>query len=143
MCCIRVLGPNHLHTAQVYMDFGRLQNKLNNKEEALSCFEKAYLIYESAFGGISKLRINIFSERHALSTGSAAFQLAEILEGQRRFQQAYDYSVKAAEIYLYLHGKHDEMYIYCLWKVICILYSLQKKPTPMVYSFIPHLLNIS
>jgi len=50
LCCLRVLGPNHIQTAEVHMDFGRLYLKMKNKDEALQHFEEAFLIFESFFG---------------------------------------------------------------------------------------------
>lgn len=61
VCCLRVLGPNHVQTAEVYMDYGRLYLRMDNKEEALIHFEKAYLIYDATFG------------KSTLETASAAF----------------------------------------------------------------------
>ena len=46
ICCLQILGKNHIQTADVYMDFGRLYLKMNNKEEALINFESAYFIYQ-------------------------------------------------------------------------------------------------
>lgn len=112
ICCTRVLGPNHLHTAEVHMDFGRLYLKMNNKEEALASIEKAYLIYESSI------------EKCVIPLANAALQLAIIMEDQRRFKEALPYARKAAELYVSIHGGSNEMYISSLWLVVCITYSL-------------------
>jgi tetratricopeptide (TPR) repeat protein len=50
ICSLRVLGPNHIQTAEIHIDFGRLFLKMKNKDESLQHFEEAYLIYESYFG---------------------------------------------------------------------------------------------
>jgi len=76
LCCTRVLGPNHIQTAEVYMDFGRLSLKMKNKEDSLLHFEEAFLIYESYFG------------KNALPTANAAMQIATIMEEQRKLNDA-------------------------------------------------------
>jgi tetratricopeptide (TPR) repeat protein len=50
LCCIRILGPNHIQTGEVHMDFGKLYLKNDEKTESLQHFTEAYLIYESYFG---------------------------------------------------------------------------------------------
>jgi len=112
ICCARVLGPNHSHTAEVYMDFARLYLKMNNKEQALSNIEKAYLIYESSM------------ERNISQLASAAFQLATIMEEQRRYKDALPYARKAAELYGLNKGQDNEMCITSSWIVVCISFQL-------------------
>ncbi len=110
ICCARVLGPNHVRTAEIYMDIGRLYLRMNNKEQALSNIEKAYLIYESAM------------ERCTIPLAEAAFQLATIMEDQRRFKDALPYARKASELYVMKKGTASEMCIFSLWMVVCIAY---------------------
>jgi tetratricopeptide (TPR) repeat protein len=62
------------------MDHGRLFLKMKSREEALIQFEEAFHIFESYFGKI------------AIPTANAAFQLAVILEEQRRLKEALEYS---------------------------------------------------
>jgi len=50
ICSLRVLGPNHIQTAEIHIDFGRLYLRMKNKDESLQHFEEAYLIYESYYG---------------------------------------------------------------------------------------------
>lgn len=50
ICSLRVLGPNHIRTAEIHTDFGRLYLRMKNKDESLQHFEEAYLIYKSYFG---------------------------------------------------------------------------------------------
>lgn len=121
ICCTRVLGPNHLHTAEVHMDFGRLYLKMNSKEEALSSIEKAYLIYESAM------------EKCMVPLANAAHQLASILEDQRKFKEAFPYAKKAVELYVTIYGGSNEMYISSMWLAICISYSLLADDTVIDY----------
>lgn len=35
ICSLRVLGPNHIQTAEIHTDFGRLYLKMKNKDESL------------------------------------------------------------------------------------------------------------
>ncbi len=114
--CTRVLGPNHLHTAEVYMNFGRLYLRMNDKEQALENIEKAYLIYDAA--------IETAIEKNYGLLANAALQLGTIIESQRRFKEALPYARKAAELYLALNGNANEVYITSVWLVICVGYSL-------------------
>lgn len=50
VCCMRVLGPNHAYTGEVYMDLANVMLRMGQKEEALQNFEKAYLVFEAAKG---------------------------------------------------------------------------------------------
>jgi len=119
--CIRVLGPNHLRTAEVYMDFGKLYLRMGNKEQALINMEKAYFIYE-----VEKVSI---TGKHLALLANAALQIATILEGQRRFKEAISYSRKATELYFNLKGIDSETYIASLWLLICISYEISSNET--------------
>jgi len=35
LCCMRILGPNHIQTGEVHMDFGKLYLKKNEKSTSL------------------------------------------------------------------------------------------------------------
>lgn len=50
VCCVRILGPNHAHTGEVYTDLANLMLRMGQKDEALNNFEKAYLVFEAAKG---------------------------------------------------------------------------------------------
>jgi tetratricopeptide (TPR) repeat protein len=50
LCCMRILGPNHVQTGDVHMDFGRLYLTKKKKQESLQHFLEAYLIFDSYFG---------------------------------------------------------------------------------------------
>lgn len=115
--CTRVLGPNHIRTAEVYMDFGRLYLKMNNKEQALANIEKAYSIYDACSEGTS--------EKYYVPLANAALQLANIMEEQHRFKQAFPHARRAADLYLSLYGIANEVYISSLWLVVCIGYSIE------------------
>lgn len=52
-------------TANIYMDFGRLYLKQQNKEEALINFEAAFLIYQN---------------KNPIPAAHASFQIAAIME---------------------------------------------------------------
>lgn len=130
--CTRVLGPNHLRTADVYMDFGRLYLRMNNKEQALASIEKAYLIYDAS--------TETSIEKYYIPLANAALQLATIMEDQRRFKEALPYARKAADLYMSLYGVANEMHISSLWLVICIAYSigtddLVRIPCGIMYRF--------
>ena len=71
-------------TANIYMDFGRLYLKMNNKEEALINFEAAFLIYQN---------------RNLIPSAHAAFQIATILEEHRRLNDSLHYAGISFEIY--------------------------------------------
>jgi hypothetical protein len=46
VCCLKVLGSNHLYTAKLFFDLAELFYKIKNKNEALGFYERAYSIYE-------------------------------------------------------------------------------------------------
>ena len=100
LCCLRVLGPNHIQTAEVHMDFGRLYLRMKNKDESLQHFEEAFLIYESYFS------------QNALPTANAAMQIATILEEQGKLNDAYKYVQIASETYRQIHGDESEHTIF-------------------------------
>ena len=46
VCCLRILGSNHVQTGEVYLDLANLYLKMNQKEDALSLYEKTFAIFE-------------------------------------------------------------------------------------------------
>lgn len=46
VCCLRILGSNHVQTGEVYIDLANLYLKMSQKEDALSLYEKAFAIIE-------------------------------------------------------------------------------------------------
>lgn len=50
VCSIRTLGPNHSNTGDIYVDLAKLMLQMGQREEALSHFEKACLVYEASKG---------------------------------------------------------------------------------------------
>ena len=46
VCCLRILGLNHLQTGEVHLDLANLYLKMNQKEEALKLYEKAFATLE-------------------------------------------------------------------------------------------------
>mmetsp|Transcript_39107 Transcript_39107/g.37437 ORF Transcript_39107/g.37437 Transcript_39107/m.37437 type:complete len:168 (-) Transcript_39107:694-1197(-) len=113
ICCLRVLGPNHIQTAEIHMDFGRLYLKMKNKDESLQHFEQAFLIYDSYFGF------------NSLSTSNAAMQIATIMEEQGRLNDALKYVQIAAEAYEQFYGEEAEITIISLWLEISVAYALK------------------
>jgi len=113
ICCNRALGPNHIHTAEVYMDFGRLFLKMGDKDKALVNFSKAFDIYEE--GSL---------DRNNAPVANAALQIAVIKEAKREFKEALPYVRRAADVYLSLYGMTNEVYISSLWITVRILYGI-------------------
>ena len=91
--CNRVLGPNHMHTAEVYMDFGRLYLKMGSKDQALNSFEKAFTIYEK--GGMEKCYVPL---------ANSALQIANIKEVVGKYKDALSYARRATDLYLSIYG---------------------------------------
>jgi tetratricopeptide (TPR) repeat protein len=101
ICSLRVLGPNHIQTAEIHIDFGRLYLRMKKKDEALQHFEEAYLIYESYFG------------LTALPTANAAMQIATILEEQQgKLNDAYRYVQTATLAFREIYGDESEHTIF-------------------------------
>ena len=48
MCCITILGANHPFTGDVYIDLANLSLKMQQREEALNYYDKAFLIFEAS-----------------------------------------------------------------------------------------------
>ena len=46
VCCLRILGANHVQTGEVYLDLANLYLKMNQREDALGLYEKAFSIFE-------------------------------------------------------------------------------------------------
>lgn len=112
-CCSKVLGPNHIQTAEVYMDFGRLYLKMHSKYESLVNFQAAFYIYQSYFG------------KQSIPTANAAFHIASILEEQRKFDIACEFALIANDAYSKISGQMSDLSISSLWLVISINYSLR------------------
>ena len=111
-----MLGPNHIQTAEVHMDFGRLYLKMKNKDEALQHFEEAFLIFESFFG------------LQSLSTAQAAQQIANILEEQGKLHDAFRYADIASETFnqTHVYGETSEKSVSALWLKLSISYALKR-----------------
>jgi tetratricopeptide (TPR) repeat protein len=112
-CCKRVLGANHIRTAEVYLDLGKLYWKMGKKDEAHKNIEKSYQIFE-------KLNDNV-------QIASSAFQLAIIYQDQRRFGEAMKFSKRASEIYQVLYSVNNmsnETLIISLWLTMCVAFSI-------------------
>lgn len=116
-CCSKVLGPNHIQTAEVYMDFGRLYLRMNHKNESLINFQAAYYIYLSYFG------------KSSIPVSNAAFQIAKIMEENGRYIDGLEYAITASDGYGKLHGQISDYAILSLWLVIIISYALKHDKT--------------
>lgn len=53
MCSLRVLGPNHPHTAEVYIELGTLYVQQRVIPEAINAIEKGFFVYEAALGKLA------------------------------------------------------------------------------------------
>lgn len=49
LVCLKTLGPNHVQTAHVHMDFAQFYLKWEKPDLALSHFEQAFVIYKTYF----------------------------------------------------------------------------------------------
>ena len=114
-CCSKVLGPNHIQTAEVYMDFGRLYLKMHRKAEALVNFQAAYNINLIYFG------------KQSIPCGNSAFHIASIFEEQIRLNEAYEYALVANEAYKKVNGETNELTISSKWLMVSISFSLKNK----------------
>eukprot|EP00826_Nyctotherus_ovalis_P063903 TRINITY_DN936_c0_g2_i2.p1 TRINITY_DN936_c0_g2~~TRINITY_DN936_c0_g2_i2.p1 ORF type:complete len:427 (+),score=123.32 TRINITY_DN936_c0_g2_i2:1300-2580(+) len=113
ICCNRALGPKHLHTAEVYMDFGRLYLKMSDKDRALANFVKAFEIYEE-----------VSLDRCYGPVANSGLQIAVIKEAKHEFKEALPYARRATDVYLGLYGAQSELYISSLWVTVRILYGI-------------------
>ena len=123
---MRILGPNHIQTADVHMDFGKLYLIKNKKSESLQHFIEAYLIYDSYFG------------QNALQTAEAAMNVATILEEDGKVKEAFIYAKVAASTYTNVFSVENPTTIQALWQQLSISYALKEPDTVKQTS---HLLN--
>ena len=112
VCCYRILGPNHLQTAQVQMDYGHLFKKSGQTSEAIQHFEEAYSIYKIYFG------------EKALQTAQAAAELANLMEDDRRLDEAREYADIASEVFVAAYSVVHFKSICAIWQQVTIMYAL-------------------
>lgn len=110
------MGSNHIQTAEVYMDFGRLYLKQHSKSEALINFQAAFYIYQSYFG------------KQSIQCANSSFHIASIMEEQRRLKDALEFALIASDAYAKLNDISD-LAITSQWLVISISYSLRDSKT--------------
>jgi hypothetical protein len=125
--CSKVLGPNHIQTAEVYMDIGRLYLKMHSKHEALVNFQAAFYIYQSYFG------------KQSIPSANAAFHIASIMEEHNRLGEACEFALIASDAYSKINGQMSDLAISSLWLVISISYSLR---SPKINEFSVQLFDI-
>ncbi len=58
MCSLRVLGPNHPHTAEVYIELGTLYVQQRVIPEAINAIEKGFFVYEASLGKFANATLN-------------------------------------------------------------------------------------
>jgi predicted transcriptional regulator YdeE len=99
------------------MDFGKLFLLKEEKQESLQHFIEAFLIYRTTF------------DEDTLQTGEAALYIANLLEEQKRFEEAFKYVEIAARNYEYAYETGNPKTIKVLWQKISISYALEKPET--------------
>jgi tetratricopeptide (TPR) repeat protein len=87
MCCLKVLGPNHSLTAEVYMELGHYYSTVGLPADALSLVEKAFAVYESNEG------------RKSMAAASAALIIAQLTDHLGRRDQALQMVELCSEVY--------------------------------------------
>ena len=87
LCCLKVLGPNHVLTASVYMELSSYYILINNMDNALDVNEKAYFIYEASYG------------KDSIITAAAAVKLSEVLGNLGRYSQAKEMIESSCFVY--------------------------------------------
>ena len=117
LCCMRILGPNHIQTGEVHMDYGKLYLLRKKKMDSLQHFMEAYLIYEAYFG------------QNALQTAEASMNIAAILEEDRKLKEAFTYAKVAANTYTNVFQIENSTTIKALWQMLSISYALREKDT--------------
>ena len=133
LVCMKTLGPNHVQTAHVHMDFAQFYLKWDKKDQALSHFEQAYIIYDTYFH--QKLQ-----QKNSVLTADAAMQVVNIMEEQNRLNEAYKYVSIASETYSVVYGNSSDNTIIALWLKLQIAYS-QSKPKSQVVDMADQLFN--
>ena len=116
-CCMRILGPNHIQTGEVHMDYARLQLLKDKKDDSLRHFIEAQLIYKNYFG------------TEALQTAEASMQIANLMEEDKRLKKAYEYAKVASTTYQTVYSEENPLIIKAMWQEISIAYALYEKDT--------------
>jgi len=116
---MRILGPNHIQTGEVHMDYARLQLLKGKKDDSLKHFIEAQLIYKNYFG------------TEALQTAEASMQIANILEEDKRLKKAYEYAKVASTTYQTVYADDNPLIIKAMWQELSISYALFDKDTTL------------
>ena len=116
LVCLKTLGPNHVQTAHVHMDFAQFYLKWEKSDQALSHFEQAFVIYKTYFTHKQQ-------EKNSILTADAAMQIANILEEQNRLNEAYKYVEISSETYTEVYGAASDNTIIAQWIKLQIAYS--------------------
>ena len=92
---MRILGPNHIQTGEVHMDYARLQllkaqkdtivtsKSLQQKNDSLQHFIEAFNIFKNYFDS---------DRQDALQTAEAAKTIARLMEEDNRLEEAFEYA---------------------------------------------------
>lgn len=116
-CCMRILGPNHIQTGEVHMDYARLQLLKEKKDDSLRHFIEAQLIYKNYFGV------------EALQTAEASMQIANLMEEDKQLKKAYEYAKVASTTYQNVYAEDNPLIIKAMWQELSIAYALYEKNT--------------
>ena len=86
VCCLKVLGAGHIHTAEVYSDLATLYSHMTIWPEALVACEKAYRVYEACLGEDSPSALTL------------AVQLSKLYGIQGRLQEGVQLATRVIDI---------------------------------------------
>ena len=114
---MRILGPNHIQTGEVHMEYARLQllkakkdehtsKALQQKNDSLQHFIEAFNIFKNYFES---------EKLDALQTAEAAIQIAELLEEDNRMEEAFEYAQVASQTYQHVYAQDNPLIIKAMW----------------------------
>mmetsp|Transcript_40131 Transcript_40131/g.35734 ORF Transcript_40131/g.35734 Transcript_40131/m.35734 type:complete len:113 (-) Transcript_40131:35-373(-) len=104
--CMAILGANHSHTGDVYLDLGSLTDKMDLKDEALKYYEKAYAVFETTKG------------KKAIECGQTSHHMARLLLTSGQIKDSLRNAQRATEIYESHGDKFVENILEC-YILIC------------------------
>lgn len=80
---LKVLGPNHIQTAQIWLDLGKLTSILENFEKTVKYNEKAFNIFQASFGSEHILTISC-----GVSLSNSLEKIGKFSEAEKLVHQA-------------------------------------------------------
>ena len=110
----KLLGNNHSLIAETYMNIGKLLISVGKKEKALANFDKALSFY-------------IDEEKYKKQLADCAYQIGVIKKEQKKYKDAFNYAVRAVDIY---SSEIDiKMLIKSLWLAVSVSCSVASNVT--------------